>query len=127
MRAFFWRFGASLALGLAVLSFNAVPAFPLASFSADSYLTDYSSTNVGTSSPVTLVTSVSLPVREVHIFDSSGVTMKLTITSGPYVTTYYIPPGGDNSTLKISKGDSITILSTSGTISSGINILTLLY
>lgn len=97
------------------------------SLSADSYYTNYVTTNVGVTTPVSVVSSVRYPVRGVLIFDSSGIPVKMTITSGPYITVYYIPPGGSDSTLKISKGDSITLLSTSGTINMGINIITLLY
>ena len=102
-------------------------SFSLSSLSADSVLTNYSSTNVTTSSSLTLFSSVNHPVREVHVFDSSGQTMQLIITSGPYVTNVDIPPGGIDFTLKVTQGDSIALIALSSTANAGENITTLLY
>lgn len=114
---------------LAVLLFTTIlptKSFADASVSATSVFTDYVATPV-TTTPVTLISKASYPVREVHMFDSSGQNMKIVVTSGPFITTVFIPPGGDTYSLKMSQGDSLTIQAVSTSATTGINILTLLY
>lgn len=114
------------ALLLIVSFLFSIESLALPSLSAFSVYTDYTSSPVA-GTPVTLVASVAYPVREVHVFDSSGLPMQLIITSGPYITSVDIPPGGDNYALKISKGDQIQIVQLTTSASSGVDILTLLY
>lgn len=97
-----------------------------ASQSATSVYTNYATSNV-TTTPVTLISRVSYSVRGIQMFDSSGLAMVLTVTSGALVTTMYVPPGGQDISLKMSQGDLVQLSTVSGTASAGINILTVLY
>lgn len=54
----------------------------------------YSTTPVTTGAPILVVASLVNSIHQVSVFDSSGNTMKLTITNGANVDTLLIPPGG---------------------------------
>ena len=86
-------------------------SFPAQAFqSLKSIRTIYTGSNVTTTTALSLVASMPVQVSAVTIFDSSGDTMALQITSGGVITTLLIPPGGGGFPLNISVGDAVSII-----------------
>lgn len=86
--------------------------------SVQSFRNSYTSTAVTTGTPLAVLTS-SQTVSSVFIFDSSGQTMKLLITSGGNTDTLIISPGGGGFPISIGSGAVITLQAISGTANSG--------
>lgn len=87
-------------------------------FAHQSFRNVYSSTNVTTGAPITVIASLANPCLNIAIFDSSGQTMKLIInldTANPIL----IPPGGDAFHLGISGGSLVQLQAVSGIANSG--------
>lgn len=94
--------------------------------------TDYSSTAVGTTNWVVLVSLLSYPGKQVHIFDSSGQTLELGIApadaaANAEVRQMIIPPGGATLSLPIPAGYRISIRAISATANAGENTLSVSY
>lgn len=81
----------------------------------------YSSTPVGTVTPVTLISSMpKVSANGATVFDSSGKTMQLIIATPGGTSTYVIVPTGSNSfPLQVNQGDKVSIIALSSTASTG--------
>src|ERR1019366_10586197 len=80
----------------------------------------YSTTNVGTSTPVTLIKLTQQRSTSIGIFDSSGNTMELVVTgAGGGIDYLIIPPGGGTFLFPIGKGALVQVLGVSGSASAG--------
>lgn len=115
-----------------IFALLALPAMVFADASvkgpnATSVRTVYSSTNVGTSTPVTVIASTQQQSTQVVIFDSSGNTMELIVTgAGGGVDYVLIPPGGGTFKLGIGTGAKLQLLGISGAASAGENDIDLM-
>lgn len=88
---------------------------------------DYSGGSVGTGAYVQLVASTTCDVNRVHIFDSSGSAMKISVGgAGSEVDQIYLPPGGSGTPyeLRIPSGSRIAIEALDTTASVGQLIMT---
>lgn len=87
----------------------------------------YSTTNVTTSGYVQIIASTSAATNSIYIFDSSGQAMILALGgAGVEVNTLYIPPGGENFSLKIPAGTRISLRALTATANSGYFLISLL-
>lgn len=116
----------SLVVGISPNS-NSVMANVSPGFSNAQVYNTYSTTNITTAAYTQLVASTSNATTYLDIFDSSGQTMILaTGAPGSEVNQFYVPPGGDQISLKIPAGTRVAYKALTANATTGYLVINLM-
>lgn len=114
-----------MVLGLSLM-FALGPMAFASSVAASSYI-DYSVTTISTTTATNAFAGTTFGAVRMNIFDSSGLPIKVVLTSktGAVINTIILPPGGDNYSINVPLGSYVQLYAQTTVPSSGINIITL--